>query len=211
MAYLSDPKEGFMKKLVFASAVGLMFASCGLIPPIPVDDMLAMDNVETAAINLAGKNSLTAQAATGTLVTDITFNDLSAISSLPVSPSSISIRLGARGVVVTGCAAAAATTDFTVTNIEATLRNQGSATGTIISFNDVTFTGTLASGVYTASNISGGTVKSLVISDVIDILKNPGNGKNTVTFSMNLSATSDTLKGCSVKFRWGKAAGEVKF
>ena len=202
-----------MKKVVLGAALGLsaIFASCGLIPPIPVDDVLALDNVETAAVSLAGKNQLTTQAATGTLIADVTFDDIAALGSSPVVPSSLSIRLGARGITVANCPNAVGSTNFTASNIEVTLRNQGSAQGTIITFSNVTFTGSLANGFYTASTVSGGQITSIVLADVLNILKNPGNGKNTATVSLNLSAESDSLKGCSVKFRFAKASGEVKF
>jgi hypothetical protein len=203
-----------MKKLVLAAGLGLMFASCGLIPPIPVDDMLGMDNVESAEVDLAGQNNLIVQAATGNINATYTFADISALTSLPTVPSSVSIRLTARGIrFLPGCTLATGSTKFTLSNIQVTLANGGSpAATTTFQFNDLSFIGTLAGVTYTASDVLGGEVKveTLNIASIIDILKNPGTGQNTITVSATISAASDTLKGCRVVFKYGKAAGSVR-
>jgi hypothetical protein len=75
----------------------------------------------------------------------------------------------------------------------------------------LTFTGTLNNTGYTTSNLTGGKISAADPTKLLEILKNPGTAVNTVAMTMNLSAESDTLKGCNVKLKFGAGRFEIVF
>jgi hypothetical protein len=205
---------GSMKKVaLLGAALGLsaVITGCGLLPTFSSPDPLALKDRETTAITLA-KNNLVTQASTGTLTLSAKLQDSSDLNNLPAVPSSFAIALDMSSVIFnTACVAAVQTTNFTVSNISVVVSDDGAPSKTVtMTATPLTFKGTLTATGYSVSDVAGGKI-SADAAKLIEIIKNPGTGINSIEMNMNLSADSDTLKGCSVKLKLGAAKGDISF
>ncbi len=200
-----------VKLLGVTLGLSAIFASCSSPQTGTASDLFGVKDIETNVVTLA-KNDLVAQAATGELNASHKLQDSTTWNKFTGVPSAITGNLDMLSVTFNAaCEGAAPTTNFTVSNISVVVTDVGEPSKTVtITATPLTFTGTLTATGYSVSNVAGGNIAGDPVK-IVDILKNPGTGINTVAMTMSLSAASDTLKNCSTKLKFGATKAEIVF
>jgi hypothetical protein len=202
-----------MKKVALLGvALGLsaVFASCGLIPPIKVDNPIGLSGAVLSAPLAATGASLRPQVAgVGTATASATFADLT--TSIPFTPSSFNVQLAIASATITGCeVTTSSSTTVTVSNMAVSLSDGSGQTVRNVSATLPTFTFKLSgAGVISELNTSallfglGANVAPAMA--IVQTAPTP----NSVSVTANV-ATSPALPGCTLSFTFGAGSGEIK-
>jgi hypothetical protein len=197
-----------MKRVVIlGSVLALVFAGCGLIPPIEVGDALQLGGKSTE-VALSAATGATAQSS-GSLSATFRFLDNPNIN-IPLAPSSFSYRVAISSVNFgTGCNLTGNTTvqiqNFTAVLSDAAFTDsarQPSATASNLSFTVAPGTGSL-----TVSNLIGNELTFNNLGNIGTILRQ--GGENTLALSGSVT-TSPSVGNCTLTINWGAGTGTIR-
>lgn len=204
-----------MKKIIFGSllAIGtsVLFAGCGLLPAVELDDPLALDDVEMISDTLTDVSVspiATRVAGSGNLAASATFNDI-APSTFTLVPSTFDVSvLIKKAKVSAGCAAATGVINVSISNFRVSVRDKTDR------FKDFKPSATTFSFNAADGTVNGLSAEALgfsmdEIAKVVDIITTePTPNKVDVVAKI---VTDPPLKGCKVTFVFGKTKGKIKF
>ncbi len=206
-----------MKKVVLlGAALGLsaVFASCGLIPPVKVDNPLGLSGaVLSAPLSATGASIRPQVAGQGNATVSATFADLT--TAIPFTPSSFNVQLAiASASISAGCLALGNATSIAVTVSNMTVVVSDSTTATPPVVRSVTATiPTFTFNITPAGVVSGLNTAALLFAipnlataiNIISTAPTPNSVKVDATV-----ATSPALSGCTLGITFGAGSGEIK-
>ncbi len=206
-----------MKKAVlFGAALGLsaVFAGCGLIPPIKVENPLGLSGaVLSAPLSATGASVRPQVAGQGNATVSATFADLT--TAIPFTPSTYNVQLAITNATIsTGCLALGNATSVavTVSNMTVAVSDSTSATPAVVRSVTATIP-TFTFNITPAGVVSGLNTATLLFAipnlataiNIISTAPTPNSVKVDATV-----ATSPALSGCTVGITFGAGSGEIK-
>ncbi len=206
-----------MKKVaLLGAALGLsaVFAGCGLIPPIKVDNPLGLSGaVLSAPLSATGASVRPQVAGQGNATVSATFADLT--TAIPFTPSSFNVQLAITSATISaGCLAAANATSIavTVSNMTVAVSDSTSATPAVVRSVTATIP-TFTFNITPAGVVSGLNAANLLFAipnlttamTIIQTAPTPNSVKVDATV-----ATSPALSGCTLGVTFGAGSGEIK-
>lgn len=206
-----------MKKVtLLGAALGLsvVFASCGLIPPIEVENPLGLNGaVLDAPLSATGTSIRLQVAGQGNATVSSTFADTTA--SIPFTPSSFNVKMVLRSVTISpNCAAIGTATSITVTVSDMKVAVSDSTTADPPVVRSVTAT----VPTFTFKITPAGVVSDLNAAALLFAIPNIGTAigiistaptPNTVKVDATV-ATSPALGGCTLRITFDAGRGEIK-
>jgi hypothetical protein len=196
-----------MKRVVIlGSVLALVFAGCGLIPPIEVGDALQLGGKSTQ-VSLGAGTGATTQSS-GTLSATFSFEDNPNIN-IPLTPSSFSYRVAISNVSFGTCSITSSTTvqiqNFTAVLSDAAFTDSAGRPSATAS--NLSFTVAPGSGNLTVSNLSGNELTFNNLGNIGTILRQ--GGPNTLTLSGSVT-TSPSVGNCTLTINWGAGTGTIR-
>lgn len=198
-----------MKPIIALGSLALALSSCGLLPPITLNDPLGLEG-KTYKISLNP-----ASQAVATVDQSYTFADQS--FEVPIIPSSFSVALGFRKVEFDNKACAAKSNppqsiEIQAKNLSVELADVAApSAGQKLSFQNFSFSATRSSsGGYDVSgtvNLPEAAFAS--VDKVVKILKEGGENQTRVSFDVVTTSNPD-LAGCDVIFTFNGGTGKIK-
>jgi hypothetical protein len=206
-----------MKKVaLLGAALGLsaVMASCGLIPPIKVDNPLGLSGaVLSAPLDAAGASIRPQVAGQGNATVSATFADLT--TAIPFTPSLFNVQLAITSASISaGCAALGTNTSIAVTVSNMTVAVSDSTTAVPPVVRNVTANvPTFSFNISNTGAISELNATALLfaipnLSTAISIISTAPT-PNSVKVDATV-ATSPALSGCTVGLTFGAGSGEIK-